>query len=264
MNRGQRREVFEDTQKLLTTDIWPVDFQYMIIIKPQSRVTGINLPVINVVQKDCLTVAKEMKDRGLNPAVLVNASPKRPGGGVVEGSSAQEEDLFRRTSLSHIMFRDEVRKFYPFPKSLDTAFGIVVPKATVLKNPYYNPCEKWDCGFVFVPAIVCPALTKERVPTLADHRTKERVPYLVDPSPVFLSIHMILEAACAGFDALVLGAWGCGVFKNPPGHLANLFKEAIPNYQGHFKEISFAILDCEPSAHNPDGNLKPFQKVFLS
>lgn len=65
---------------------------------------------------------------------------------------------------------------------------------------------------------------------------------------------------------LVLGALGCGAFKNPPSHVARLFKEVLeePEFIGAFEEICFAILDDGNSGrdHNPNGNLKPFADVF--
>jgi uncharacterized protein (TIGR02452 family) len=47
-------------------------------------------------------------------------------------------------------------------------------------------------------------------------------------------------------DTLVLGAWGCGVFKNNPGDIARIFYELVFNdveTKGLFKEIVFAIYD---------------------
>lgn len=65
---------------------------------------------------------------------------------------------------------------------------------------------------------------------------------------------------------LVLGALGCGAFKNPPSHVAKLFKEVLEEseFTGAFEEICFAILDDGNSGrdHNPNGNLKPFADVF--
>ena len=62
-------------------------------------------------------------------------------------------------------------------------------------------------------------------------------------------------------------ALGCGAFKNPPEHVATLFKEALLGpFAGCFEHVVFAIFDdhnCKKS-HNPDGNLAPFQRIFNS
>jgi uncharacterized protein (TIGR02452 family) len=47
-------------------------------------------------------------------------------------------------------------------------------------------------------------------------------------------------------DALVLGAWGCGVFKNDPSMVAQMFADLLlPNGQfwGRFKSVLFSVLD---------------------
>ena len=67
-------------------------------------------------------------------------------------------------------------------------------------------------------------------------------------------------------DALVLGAFGCGAFRNPPTHVAELFAEVFEEdeFAGRFWLIVFAILDDHNTrkAHNPDGNVLPFLRVF--
>jgi len=67
-----------------------------------------------------------------------------------------------------------------------------------------------------------------------------------------------------GHDSAVLSSIGCGAFKNPPEHVAELFHEVIKQFDGYFKEIIFAIFDDHNSnrAHNPNGNLRPFVDEF--
>ncbi|KAJ3056172.1 hypothetical protein HK097_007896, partial [Rhizophlyctis rosea] len=68
-------------------------------------------------------------------------------------------------------------------------------------------------------------------------------------------------------DAIVLSAFGCGAFKNPPTTIAKLFKEVLeehPANMQNYKVVVFAIFDDERTRkeHNPRGNLVPFQEVF--
>jgi uncharacterized protein (TIGR02452 family) len=60
-------------------------------------------------------------------------------------------------------------------------------------------------------------------------------------------------------DSLVLSAWGCGAFKNPPQAMAQLFKEVIEEYNGCFKEIVFSILQMNKTSWHPlmTSNQKP-------
>jgi uncharacterized protein (TIGR02452 family) len=67
-------------------------------------------------------------------------------------------------------------------------------------------------------------------------------------------------------DSLVLGALGCGAFRNPPRDIAELFRIVInePEFKNKFKLIVFAIIDDHNSrkSHNRDGNILPFKEVF--
>ena len=69
-----------------------------------------------------------------------------------------------------------------------------------------------------------------------------------------------------GHDSLVLGAWGCGAFRNPPKHIAALFHEIMneKEFKNKFRKIVFAIIEDQNSrkAHNPNGNLIPFKQEF--
>ena len=57
-------------------------------------------------------------------------------------------------------------------------------------------------------------------------------------------IDMILSIAIQfGHRHLVLGAWGCGVFKNDPVVVAELFKSALLKKSQSFDTVIFAVLD---------------------
>lgn len=62
-----------------------------------------------------------------------------------------------------------------------------------------------------------------------------------------------------GHVALVLGAWGCGVFQNDPARVAELFREALAGrFRGAFTHAVFAVLDTSPEQRF----LRPFQRAF--
>lgn len=89
-------------------------------------------------------------------------------------------------------------------------------------------------------------------------------------------VRMILNVGLAqGHDALVLSAFGCGAFHNPPALVAKLFQVCLilklkdvilsdTGLYGNYRKVVFAILDDHNSyqLHNPDGNYAPFVARF--
>ena len=82
-------------------------------------------------------------------------------------------------------------------------------------------------------------------------------------SELFVSrIKNILETAIENnVDALVLGAFGCGAFNNPPSLVSDAFYKVLnmERYKYAFKEIVFAIkatrrINCP--------NIEAFRKFF--
>jgi uncharacterized protein (TIGR02452 family) len=54
-------------------------------------------------------------------------------------------------------------------------------------------------------------------------------------------------AQAFGYQALVLGAWGCGAFRNDPRRTARDFRSALENdFRGAFSDVVFAITDWSP------------------
>jgi uncharacterized protein (TIGR02452 family) len=68
-------------------------------------------------------------------------------------------------------------------------------------------------------------------------------------------------AATHGHDALVLGAWGCGVFQNDPTEIAGLFAAALREpFHGTFAAVVFAVLDTSPERRF----IGPFERAFVA
>lgn len=224
------------------------------------------LTEIHVENKDCLISAKQLQEEGYNVAVLNMASRQNPGGGVYGGAGAQEENLFRRTNLFRSMFQFASyasqyglqKSIYQYP--LDRNFGgIYTPNAFVfrgtedegyklLDNPFY-------VSFIAVPGMNHPELDANGL----------IINSLIEP--IKNKIRTIFRIGILhGHDALVLGALGCGAFRNPPHQVARLFHEVMnePEFKDKYRRIVFAIIDDHNTCqqHNPEGNFKPFVAEF--
>lgn len=220
---------------------------------------------LEVIDSDTLYAAKDLIDKGFNPCVLNMASFHTPGGGVTRGSSAQEENIFRRTNIFQSLYqfngigtqygikqRDER---YP----LDYNFGgIYTPNVTVFKGSddtnYTLLEEPFEVGVVSVAAVKNPHCENGKL-----------APWVVDT--IKNKIRQILDIALEnGHDSIVLSAFGCGAYKTPPTEMARLFKKVLTsdNYKNAFKVIYFAIINLKSTngEHNPQGNFKPFKDEF--
>lgn len=56
-------------------------------------------------------------------------------------------------------------------------------------------------------------------------------------------------AASQGYKRLVLGAWGCGVFRNDPTVVAAAFMGHLRQgaWTGRFERVVFSVLDTSPA-----------------
>jgi len=221
-----------------------------------------------VVDGDCLEATESLIARGMRPVVLNMASDYTPGGGYRGGSGAQEENLFRRTNLLRVLSNEDKwydprgkgevppNKLYPLPDpSTLYSPSVFVLRSTEekgypwLENPY-------EVAFIASAAYRRPRLENDNIhllPKFAEGFMRK--------------VRAVLwTAAMYGHDSCVLSAWGCGAFRNPPLHIAQLFKEVLLEdwIKGRFKNVTFAIFDDHNSRkeHNPEGNVLPFQQVF--
>ena len=222
--------------------------------------------IVKVENMDCLLAAEKLLEEGYHPAVLNMASRQNPGGGVQTGAGAQEENLFRRTNLfqSLYQFAPYASNFglhkskYQYP--LDRNFGgIYTPHAIVFRGTEqdgYPLLDKpFQMSFIAVAGINRPALeSSERIVSELVESVKNKI----------RTIFRI--GILHGHDSLVLGALGCGAFRNPPSHIAKLFQEVMeePEFKNKYKLLLFAILDDHNAKlkHNPDGNYLPFVREF--
>jgi uncharacterized protein (TIGR02452 family) len=222
--------------------------------------------IVEVHNIDCLYAGVQLKEQGYNPAVLNMASRRNPGGGVTTGARAQEETLFRRTNLFCSLYQfapyaeqyDIKPSHHQYP--LDRNFGgVYTPNAIYFRESEqkgYALLEKPVClSFITVAGMNRPDLTTGGM--IANHHVE----------PIKNKIRTIFRIGLVhGHDSLVLGALGCGAFRNPPRHVARLFHEVMdePEFKDKYRRIIFAILDDHNAnhKHNPVGNFRPFAEEF--
>jgi uncharacterized protein (TIGR02452 family) len=174
---------------------------------------------ISVENRDCIDVANDLVKTG-KTCMLNMASYKHPGGGVKKGSMAQEEELARRSNLMWGLPIDA------YPMKMTTV--IYTNDVTFFKDSNYQIMPSFECDVITIAAINLNGLN---MPEDYEELMYDKI------------CTMIFQAHMANCDNLVLSAFGCGVFKNDPTYVATLFKKALEEYPGLFKNVSFAILN---------------------
>ena len=220
--------------------------------------------VVRVRERDCLLAAHDMclAAPGSHVAVLNMANASTPGGGWLHGSGAQEENLHRRTTLCEHLHgascrrgsvpgpQPEVR--YPLPEF----GGVYSPAVFVLRGcedagyPYL--VQPWPVTVITCAAYHSPSCTRRR------NGQQALVPSLEDGTRRKIR-SMLAAAKRNGVRRFVLCAFGCGAYRNPPEHIAEIFVQCLaePGTKGYFEEVTFAILDDHNSPEG--GNLRPFR-----
>lgn len=173
-------------------------------------------------------------------AVLNFANPVNPGGGVESGAMAQEECLCRSSNLYSCLRANHLYdEYYGFHSKLNSHFYsdrlIYTRDVTVFKDDSPIPVKLSRKNWFNVDVITCAAPylggSKYTNPTVLKHLFQKR-------------IANIMEAALDNqVDTIILGAFGCGAFRNPAQIVAEAFKSVIEEkqYCNKFKNIVFAI-----------------------
>ena len=187
---------------------------------------------------------------GQKVAVLNFASSTSPGGGVENGASAQEECLCRVSTLYPCLKAQAAReKFYgphrAAPNPLHNDDIIYTQDVVVLKDDDYNVLS----SPFRVDVITCAAPNLRESPSNRYNRHDGDAVH-ISPEKL-LELHLkrarkILSAAAAnGTEVLILGAFGCGAFRNDPEVVAAAYHQVLPQFLNHFKTIEFAVY-CRP------------------
>ena len=204
---------------------------------------------VEVVEEDMLDVASKLVQEGKSVAVLNMANAFIPGGGVRRGKGAQEENIHRRTDA--FRFLEQQPENYPIPlhKCLVSSEVTVLRGSEADGYPFRHP---FRITLLSCAAVAKPVLTETQdYANHADRRCMQR------------KISAIMEAAVqTGCDSVVLSAFGCGAFGNPPEIVSQIFRYEIDYIP--VKNIIFSIIDDHNAArcHNPRGNFLPFKETF--
>lgn len=170
--------------------------------------------------------------------VLNFASAKNPGGGVLKGTVAQEEALARASSL-YPMIKQCTQFYTPTEAPYYTDKIIYTKPVYVFKDDYGYDIDPIKCE-----VITC-AAPNYNMYSLFDKPYGGGGINIEEHKKVMTRRFVkVLKSAIANNQRnLILGAWGCGVFKNPADINAQIFREVLDYFSNYFDEVIFAIPD---------------------
>ncbi|AQU65433.1 TIGR02452 family protein [Streptomyces niveus] len=229
-----------------------------------------------VTGESSLQAARRMTSASAGPVAVLNfASARNPGGGYLNGAQAQEEALCRASALYVTLLR--APGYYAHHRADRSPFYsdrvIHSPGVPVFRDDRGRLLDTpFTVGFLTSPAPNAGIVARDH--PQESHRV---------PAALASRAERVLEvAAASGYRRLVLGAWGCGVFRNDPARVAGAFRALLVRptaegagtgtgesagtaagtgagrFAGHFDEVVFAVLDRTADS----ATLAAFRRTF--
>jgi len=273
-NRNNRAKISEETLKIIEYGFYELNgkkIELAELVKASVESTFLLTPTdelnptiptdktttIEVVNETTLQGAKRSNDsqKYKKIAVLNFASAKNAGGGFLGGSQAQEESLARNSAL--YVSLESQPEYYHYHRRINKS---LLYSNHIIYSPNC-PVFRLDDGELLsepylVDFITSPAPNRGAIENNQPH-------FIEQIDEVFQErITRVLRLAVAqGCDALVLGAWGCGVFRNEPEKVAEFFGKVLlgdGEFAHAFEYVSFSIPEHKK---NPVNSLA-FERVF--
>ena len=256
--REQLAEVFRDTLKFIEDDVilsrasadtnrrtrvYPADFAEEVDTVKAGKV---DITLGRTLQT-ALRLHEESPDKKI--AVLNFAASQHPGGGVKNGSRAQEESICRSSTLYPSLKTEKAREgFYTLHH--DGGFGwrasdtcIYSPDVVICRDDSdYIPARLSPEEFVKIDVVTCAA--PHIFPNV---KISDAALYAMNLSR---AKNILRVCAYNGVDIFVTGAFGCGAFKNPPNLVAKAWNEALTVYRDKFDSVIFAIYCTSKESEN--------------
>ena len=277
--RTKNAEIFRDAERRYTTDQALVQgvrqsIEAQVFIAEKSTVdvpapSKTEKAKVIVSGKRSLEAAESYAKQGKKVCVLNFASATNPGGGVVNGSSAQEECICRCTTLYPCLNTDQMwNVFYrPHRKTANPLYNndcIYTPDVCVFKSDtnFPEPLSNEDWWSVNILTCAAPNLRERPSNMMNPHAGDKAAKITASELEKLLTarIRRIFEIAVAnGNEVLILGAFGCGAFRNPPELVAKVFNKVMQNHLYYFDTIEYAVYHTEREVANYEAFRKEMQ-----
>ncbi len=187
-----------------------------------------------------------LEDQEARIVALNFASAKNPGGGFIGGARAQEEDLARCSALYACLVEQE--EYY----RANRAHGSPLYTDHLIYSPEVPFFRGEDLALLDQPFRT--SIITSPAPNAGACAQREEGTAGVRETLLRRVKQVLLVARIYGHRRLVLGAWGCGAFRNDPEPVADAFRAHLdsPLFSGAFEKIVFAVFTSGRDAANYD------------
>ena len=189
---------------------------------------------------DCSTVRAvlDLTGQGAEKVGVLNfASAKNPGGGFLNGAMAQEESLAASGGLYRTLTPHEgyYRRNRACGTMMYTGCAIYSPEVVFFRDEKFRLLPR---------PVTASVLTLPAVNLVQVMQKGEDLPAARAAMRGRMARALELFGAM-GDRTLVLGAYGCGVFRNDPRQVARWWRELLaePAFADRFPRVVFAVLD---------------------
>lgn len=250
---GNRVDVRKDVAQAIAQSTWFEADKFLPIFAERDRVLqGLRKQktIFEVTDETSLQAAQRLYARYPRMLCLNFASAKNPGGGFLTGAQAQEESLSRASALFPCIA--QMKTMYSSNRarrtclySDDMVYSPQVPvfkddSGALLREPYL-------LSFITSPAVNAGVVMAQE---------KESIARIDEVMRIRLG-KILSIAVTKQYPVLILGAWGCGVFRNDPRKVAGYFYEALVEnelFNQAFEKVVFAVY----SGRQPNVNMEVF------
>lgn len=222
-------DISEDIKKMLDgTQSYIGESKY---IKKDKEISKCEVRVVN---DSTINLMIDQYNKYGSSCGLNFASAKNPGGGFINGAMAQEESLCYN-SLLYESIKNE-RKTYDFSRNhlnngLYSTWAIYSPNVLIVRDKFMKLTEpNVKCSFITSPA-----------PNKGVYKGKS-----IDVREALEERCRLVLDICIEHNEknIVLGAFGCGVFRNSPLEVSTIWYNLLTkeNYLSYFEHIDFGVL----------------------
>lgn len=239
----------------LTVELPDMDYGYVNVYSPaegralieKSPAESTHRCRISVTNEDSFQAAARYE----RPFVMNFANAHSPGGGFMLGANAQEEALCRCSTLFESISGKKASEMYVHNNtrisSVESDYMLLSDVCVFRNNSGELMTDPFTAGVITVPAPNRMGAALLASSGKIEETMKRRIRI------------MLMIARENNYRNLVLGAWGCGAFRNKPENVSEYFRKVLidEHYGQYFSEVCFAVYGSEDSE-----NITAFRKCF--